>query len=156
MTTIAYRDGVMAADTQMTSSESTRMGHCTKVWKIKGYLVGFAGTQRLVREAKDFLENNLKSGEPLPRIPFFAQEEKDQSTNGVWGFVVCPQRGIFRYEERGLPWEVEADYIAVGSGSDYARAAMYCGKDAIDAVAVAMHFDCGTGGEIRSVKLGND
>lgn len=44
-------------------------------------------------------------------------------------------------------------FHAVGSGRDYALAAMHLGLSARDAVGVAMEFDLNTGGELQEVAV---
>lgn len=151
MTTIAYREGKMAGDSLL-SNNSASVGEAAKVWKIQGYLVGLSGTMRVVEQVRTFFEENLKPGEPLPALPYFTKDEKDSEV-GVWGYVVCPARGIYRYEEHGMPWRVEAEYVAAGSGRDFAMGAMAMGATAPEAVVMAKQFDQSTGGTVRVVVL---
>lgn len=151
MTTITYRDGVMASDTLIVA-DTDAMGYCDKVFKINGYLVGLAGSKRFVTSFLSWAQKSFETDRPLPEMPFWAEHSKDHQ-DGLWGYVVTPDRAIFRYETQGLPYLVESEYVACGSGREYAMGAMACGKSPKEAVEVAMLFDRGSGGEIRSISL---
>jgi len=59
------------------------------------------------------------------------------------------------FDEDDGYWEVECKYnIAIGSGSQFALAALACGKSALEAVKIAATFDPYTGGEIYEHKIG--
>lgn len=153
MTTIAYRDGVMAGDTLICNGTDT-MGHITKVYKVNGFLIGVAGTLRLVVSFWRWAETGLTDESKMPCAPNFSLLEKDNDS-GVWGYVVTPSGKIYRYENLGHALPVEADYAACGSGREYAMGAMGAGKSAFEAVAIACQFDISSGGKIRSVSLGD-
>jgi hypothetical protein len=44
-------------------------------------------------------------------------------------------------------------YHAIGSGCDFALAAMRCGKSALESVQIAAEFDVGTGGAINGLNV---
>src|SRR3990172_4155512 len=54
---------------------------------------------------------------------------------------------IWKYEYSAYPYQIEDDYYALGSGKDFALAAMYLGQTAHEAVLTACVFDvhCGMG-----------
>lgn len=64
--------------------------------------------------------------------------------------IVIDSGGIRSFATGPYPLLIEAKRCAWGSGRDFAEAAMYLGKSAADAVAVACVFqtDCGNGVDV--------
>jgi ATP-dependent protease HslVU (ClpYQ) peptidase subunit len=61
--------------------------------------------------------------------------------------------GIYVYEGILYPVKIKNQYYAIGSGAEYAIAAMRMGANPRQAVRVASEFDPGTGGPIDVWKL---
>lgn len=53
-----------------------------------------------------------------------------------------------------MPIEIEDDYYAIGSGSDYAMGAMAMGASPSQAIKIAAIYDPSTGPDVQSLKLG--
>lgn len=81
-----------------------------------------------------------KSGADPERFP--AKARDDEAT-----LIVITKSGIQSYATGPFPLTIEESRCAFGSGRDYAEAAMYLGRRAHEAVAVACVFqtDCGNG-----------
>lgn len=143
MTTIVYRDGVMAGDGRETmqndedSSWFKLRDDCVKVFKLKsGHLFGAAHGSEDIDRLHAALVKNL----PPPKL------------EDVAGLMVDKQRKILLYE--GNIWQhIKMPYYAVGSGSIIAFAAMDMGATAIEAVKVAIKRDIWSGGKITSVRM---
>lgn len=143
MTTIAYRDGVLATDSGVQSG-STRVGTTQKCFKAKdGSLLAFAGNANLGTDVKEWIETGLK----LDRVP----DTEDRGTI-VW---IKPDGTIWCIDGGGLPYPVEAPFYAEGSGEDFAYGAMAAGANAMQAVEIAKHFDSNSSGPVQLVELGN-
>jgi hypothetical protein len=140
VTTIAWDGEAMAADKRANVS-----GSRITVSKIRrgrdGNLVGIAGSMALFEDIFAW----LCEGEKRPE----AQGEK-----GDWCEVleVTAEGRVFRHERLGR-FEVQDKQYAVGSGSDFARAAMACGMSAAEAVKLAARFDTATGDGVESMPL---
>lgn len=148
MTTIAYKAGIMAADSQ-TTAQGGRRGQVQKVFKVKGFLVGLAGcAPNAINLLEDFTFH-AKGNKP-PRIM-----EIKPATNNEWAFllVVNPKGHVFKYENGGRAWRLYGKFHSIGCGSDYAVAAMEMGADAVKAVKVAAKYDINTGLPVRVKKL---
>lgn len=145
MTTIAYKDGVLAADKAI-SSGSGHIGTARKVWRRKtdGALVGGAGRVALIQKWADW----FLAGERGTAPSLGADDETDAEM-----LVVRPDGRVEFHERQGCV-KIEAPYFALGSGSDYATGAMAFGASARQAVAAATKHDHGTGHGIQFVKLG--
>jgi ATP-dependent HslUV protease subunit HslV len=142
MTTIAYRNGILAADSQVVSG-NTRVGEMRKVWKTKsGALVGFAGNASLSHEIEQWVEKDL-SGE----VPSTADRGSI--------ILVRPTGEVFLIDDDGGPVRIAAAFYSEGSGADVAIGALAAGASAVQAVEIASIYDIGTGGPIQYVELGN-
>lgn len=139
MTTIAYRDGVMAGETLGTGegSDFKFPGPFRKIYRLKdGSMVGFCGAA----DQCELLLQSLKKKLPPPKL------------DNCEALLVHPDKKVSRFE--GLLWSNErAPYYACGSGEKYAYAAMEAGTDAKTAVNIAKKFDPLSGGTIQVLKL---
>jgi 20S proteasome alpha/beta subunit len=135
MTTIAYRKGVLAADTQMIQGTSI-IGYITKiVRRDDGALCGAAG--------------DLAWAQAFHRW-FLAGEEGDPPAfddDGCKGLVIRRRKPIEVFESCGA-FEFKPPYVSIGSGKEFALGAMHAGASAIEAVKAAMAFDPSTGGDL--------
>lgn len=135
MTTIAYRDGIMAADSMITRNDEWIMPYSApKITRLQdGSLCGFAG---------NFFKQDafLKwLGDPTAPRP-------DLETDCA-ALVVNLDGSVWMYQYVGGV-RLEGPFFAVGSGSVPALAAMHMGADAGRAVAIAARLDNATGGNI--------
>lgn len=138
MTTIAYRAGVLAADSQV-STGNIREGTATKARKFGRILAGGAGTAAIMERFFDWVRNGLEGEDPW----------RGEETGN--GFVVLPDGLIVCWGKNG-PWPVRTDFWAIGSGSDIAMGAMAAGASAEEAVALVAKHDLYTGGPIRVLR----
>ena len=143
MTTIAYRDGVMATDTLAVGGDLYR-GKVRKIQRLEdGSLLGIAGDAGYHCFFEKWLLNK-PTWENRPRLP----ENSDISL-----LFVRRDGRIFHSAERLVLVEVETEFIAIGSGGDLAMGAMGAGSTARQAVEIAARFDCFTGGNIDEFRL---
>lgn len=152
MTTIAYRDGVMASDSLAVMAGYVKIGGTPKVFRIKGCLVGLTGTARLIRMFTDWFEANYMENNLPPIAPDLTKDSPGQD-DSINAYVVLPNGKIWRYESGAAPYPVVAAFVAGGSGSDFAIGAMDRGATAAQAVAVAAKYDVNTAGTIQTMKL---
>ena len=142
MTTIVYRDGVMAADGKETiqnddhSSFYTIRTNCRKVWRLKdGTLFGAAHGSECIERLKDALMHGVAP----PKL------------DDVAGLRVDPKGRIWLYE--GNIWQrVPMPYYSVGSGSIMAFPLLDAGLSAVEACRIAAKRDPFSGGKIHWVK----
>lgn len=140
MTTIAYRDGEIAADTLATWGNN-RDGHMTKVAKRGPFLAGVSGAVSASQRFLDWFRCGLE-GDP-PEMP-----DGDRTTYGI---ICTPDGYVLTWGPTG--WErLRSPTYAIGSGSEFAQGAMAMGATAEEAVRVAMIFDTKSGGEITVLR----
>ena len=140
MTTVACDGKTMAADTLASDVWGMREKTKDKILRGKDFLIGCSGDSgQILRWWKTVqhlcFEELLAAG--------YAPYEKDNDP----GLVLASAGSIYRHTA-GTFTRVSRPFHAVGSGRDYALAAMYLGKSASEAVALAREFDLHTGGEI--------
>lgn len=140
MTTIAFRDGVLAADSQVTCG-AVRDGTAKKIGRTPdGRLWAFTGKLRFMEAWREWCEAPAGStGPDAPRLP-----EIDDST----GILISPD-GVVR-EWWGDGWVVNnSSPVAWGSGSELALGAMAAGASAEEAVAIAIRLHIESSGPIN-------
>lgn len=138
MTTIAYREGVLAADSQVNCGGG-RCGSVVKAWKTDdGSLWAFSGRASL-QEGCQKWSLGQRQGDP-PQI--------EDST------LVCITPDGRVREWCGKGWlQSQAEFFAWGSGGEYAMGAMAMGASAEQAVVAAIRFDTSSGGDLTVLSL---
>ncbi|WP_292229340.1 hypothetical protein [Brevundimonas sp.] len=142
MTTIAYRDGVLAADTRMTLHDQIE-GRQVKVVKRGRVLAAASGTAAMCRDFRSWVSAGCIGAPP----PTPSANNPDLS---YWGFIATPD-ACFLINDAGLI-RLDVPYYAMGSGGEFAAGAMAVGATAEEAVRAAMTLDCKSGGDVVSVR----
>lgn len=141
MTTVAYRNGVLAADTQMTDGTIKSDGRKLHYVKEKAAWVGVAGA---VCDCQKFLR-------------YFAgeDEEIDDDEDDVVALVMYDDGRVECWTSDLKRDELEpGSFYAIGSGGPAALAAMHMGADARRAVDISHQVDLHTGGDVVVAKRG--
>jgi 20S proteasome alpha/beta subunit len=132
LTTIAYRDGVLAADT-LTTASGTRCGEMAKIYREGRLLVGFCG--------------NASNFEAFRSWVRAGAEGRFKSENGNV-FILPPEGPAVVWGDGDYPWREAAPFWALGSGESIALGAMAVGATAEQAVRAAIEFDTASGGNV--------
>ncbi|MBT2300371.1 hypothetical protein J7E70_07825 [Variovorax paradoxus] len=141
MTVIAWDGRLLAAD------KRTSFGglHATtqKLHRVGERFVGCAGNTAQIQEMLVWLEK----GDP-EKFP-----ATQRSTADCVSMLVIDNGRILQYENTPYPMVIENGFWAIGSGRDFAMAAMHLGKTAEEAVEVACHLDatCGNGIDVLEI-----
>lgn len=144
MTTIAFDGKTMACDTRVTCG-SSYYNTDTKIYENDFYIIGVAGDAGV--------------GTMLVDCPYILQARHYDFDFEALVFAK-DTRKLYKVEFY-KSWDcalssvtlVADKFSAVGSGSPYAKAAMYLGNTATHAVMVAAEFDTNTGGKIITKQL---
>lgn len=142
MTTIAYRDGVMASDSCVTGYGMQEASICKIRRTSAGALVGFSGDADT--RAVFALLDKVKNDKQLPDKRAIVDCQTDFaaiiafSPSNVW-FIECDEGENGRYTASVCP--ANLGFSAVGSGAKLAIGAMLAGKGAREAVALACKVD---------------
>jgi ATP-dependent protease HslVU (ClpYQ) peptidase subunit len=145
VTVICWDGKTLAADKAGTNAGYART--VTKIYRVPGGLVGFAGDGS---RAMDLLEWFRAGRDPLkaPAYPEF------QKTDDAVGCIFIADDGkSYSYLHSPYPELRQDKFDAIGSGRDYALAAMYLGHDARKAVEVACALDNSCGKGIDTLEL---
>ncbi len=136
MTTIAFRDGVMAADT--TGVSGGVIMPATKLVRKGGWIIGF-------------------SGEYLPAwryLKVFDMKMPDQPASGDFELLIWDGNHLYEDDGHGAVRIPPVPFYAIGGGAGPALGAMHMGASAKEATKIAVKIDAGTNGRVVSMKLG--
>lgn len=138
MTTIAYRAGVLAADSRVTSGDTVVTDSHRKLHRLRdGRILGWAG-----------------SVEDAERLVHALRKKKDMPSLGnISALMVQPDGTVWLYEGNLWVKQARQAYYAEGSGSGYALAAMDAGATAKRAVQIAIKRDPSSGGRANTLRL---
>jgi ATP-dependent protease HslVU (ClpYQ) peptidase subunit len=155
MTTIATKDGIIASDGRMSLGATIIKDDTVKVFNINNHLVGVCGAARAISTFVGWLQKHTdyrmvseQVGDLVDLIPPVLEQSEDYTA-----LVVTPDKQVLLYEG-GVPIDMGIDvHMSIGSGGDFALAAMDSGLSAEEAVKVAMKRDVYSGGTITVVSL---
>lgn len=147
MTTIAYKEGIIAYDGRAALGDGTIFtDNKDKHEESRGVHYFYAGEIHLLKHITGWWEDR----EYVPNLPervrigraFILDTDKT-----LYTIVFEPPIGLIAYK-------IDPKQIwAIGSGCDHALTAMDMGATAKEAVKMAMLRDTGTGGKIRTFKI---
>lgn len=141
MTTIVYRDGVMAADSRAWSGGHSPIGMKNKVHRLEdGTLVGCASSIPGAAEAavQWYRAGADPKGEPPREFNLL---------------VVRPDGSAYLADDNPyLSGPLHAPYFAIGSGRQFALGALAMGADAVEAVSIGIQLDTCSGGPITVMR----
>ncbi len=147
MTTIAYRDGVLAADSRETSGceDSGQLAAlCDKLFRVGPFAIALQGDTTPGMAWLHWFRkraSNWTPGDELPHTPADIIDRFLENGSDFTAVVRCPGAKLFVYDEWGLPIQITAPYYAVGSGAKVAYGAMHAGASATAAVEAACAHD---------------
>ncbi len=141
MTVIAWDGRTLAADKRM--SFGTSFAVTTKIFRIGGMLVGVAGDAALAREMADWVCDGMQA-ETFPT---------KARTDPISMLVIRLDGSLHYFTSSPVPMVLEDKVFTLGSGCDFAAAALYLGKTAREAVEVAIALDSGCGNGIDTLDL---
>lgn len=139
MTTIAYRDGVLAADTLVSTNSGWRDGSMSKVVRRGRLLAAACGNTGCMQVFLDWVRAGCRA-EP-PRM--------DENTEGA---IFMPDGLIIVFEQPGAT-PIRTPFYAMGSGARFAIGAMEAGAGAVEAVAIACRRDTASGGRVQKLQV---
>lgn len=150
MTTIAWDGTTLAAD-----KRGVKYGYpltLTKIWRVRGALIGICGSAMEAKTLKRWFEDGAKPED----YPAFQTDKDRYSTLLVIEKLPINGIRILEYGSTPDPMEVEEFQHAIGSGRDFALAAMAMGKSARYAVELATRFDTDTGNGVDELRFDTD
>lgn len=145
MTVIVWDGKTLAADKRC--SYGGMNCTVTKITRIGALLVGGSGDVPYIQAMFDW----VRRGRSVDDFP------ADQRTKDDWQpiIVVEPDGRAMMYERTPYPVRYDDIQMVIGSGREYARAALYMGATAAEAVAVASALDVNCGNGIDTLRIEN-
>lgn len=141
MTVWAYKDGVLASDSRISTHSAGITGEMKKVIKSgAGWLGAAAG-------------NATDMAQFLRWVDEGREEDDATKLENVDGILISPKGKVFYVEGDLHPFAVEAPFHAGGAGGYLAIGAMEMGATAEEAVHIAIKYNSSCGGEVQVVKL---
>lgn len=147
MTTIAYRDGIMAGDTQVEwAAEASGIcaGFERKVFTFPGGLMAISGDAGQGDNYMTWLKEGRKG---------VAEYADNDDPVDFFALVIFKDGSMWKSEDGGRLQRQLGTFCAIGSGYSAAMAAMRHGATPREAVETASVYDPATGGEILTVSL---
>lgn len=139
MTTIAYKDGILAADSLVCNGSARAAMTTRKIRRIGKVLIAGCGYIGELEAFVDWVAAGMKDTDPL----------RGGETSAL---LLAPGQPPVLFGTRG-PWPASSEYIAMGSGEDFAFGAFSAGADAVGAIEAAIRHDVYSGGPIVTLKL---
>jgi hypothetical protein len=135
MGTIAYKDGILAADTQIVKNGLRVLGQ-KKIFELESCVMAYEGELSQLEIVKEFAEHWIKKGDSI-------------SLPGNYSALIFKDGKLYQADPNGLPYEA-IEPCAIGSCAVIAMTAMKLGRSAIDAVLTAIEMDVYSGGSVQS------
>lgn len=142
MTVIAYRDGIMAADSAVWGDQII-VEHVRKIWRLAdGSLFGCSGRLCDAQACADWLLNGGDKPAPAEKGYFTA-------------LVAAPDGVVRRIEWDMRPFEITGPYHTCGAHMEFLHGAMAAGASAEEAVRLAIRYGDSAAGEVQVERLHN-
>ena len=136
MTTIAYKDGVLAADSACVC-DGVYEGRVEKVVRSNALNAYIAVSGNLANQA--IFQRWLESG---------ARESEKPELDDFSAMVVRGDGAVTQYDKLLEEFRIYGEFFAIGSGRELAVGAMAAGATAVEAVEVACRFDTSSHGPV--------
>lgn len=143
MTTIAYKDGQMAADRQLTYQGAIKLNNVKpKIARdANGVLYGVCGSHSMCCALVEAVQKQAQT-EGVVTIPVPQKGDEFEI------LIAYPDGRLRRLVPGGEEIYDDMPYFAIGAGLEVAMGAMYAGASAQLAIEAAVVHSVGTGGEI--------
>ena len=149
MTTIAYRDGMMAADTDSLFG-GMKYRNANKILRRGNALIGITGNLVDGLVFADWWE----AGADRSALPVFREYAADKEAPDFEVIVAEPER-VTWWAQHFQPDLITVPFWAIGSGAKAAMATMYMGEDPAEAIRVTILVDYYTNGDVQVERLEN-
>jgi len=144
MTVVVYKNGTLAADTQVVSGGAMLIGTCTKIAlsACGGFMGGACGNlTNLTLYLKWIGAGADRRAWPV------------DLTDDFKGILVSKDGSVRYCTYKGLTIAVDAPYHAIGSGEEAAKGALVAGADATQAVMASIAVDLYCGGHAEGLSF---
>lgn len=149
MTTIAYRDGILAADSRtsiQTEAGGSRFFKCEKLYRVlRGGVLNIVGLAGESASGLVFLDWYQSGDKETP--------EKLITGEADFTALVLNRSGLFEFDKWCRGEKILGRFYAVGSGAKAALGALHMGANARTAVRIACKVDPYSAGPIVTMSI---
>lgn len=149
MTTVVYRNGMMAADTGSSYGDSKISGVRKIARAPDGSLYGICGNASLGREFLEWVRKGCEGDHPA--IPL-----DQEGNNEMVALHVDASGGMYLITHYGREDMTGFPYMAIGADATVAFGALFQGATADEAVMAAIEHGKWTFGSVYKMRLGKD
>lgn len=152
MTTLVYRNGIIAADSQMTQIMSEisddKKGEMQKLFMCDDAIIGICGEVFSAQAFVDLYKKSVRNKKLSVTDNWAAMMEDEFEA------IVVKENVVLIYNYLLTPIDITTkSFFAMGSGSDVAYGALYMGATAIEAVKAASERNAATGFQVVSYSI---
>ena len=145
MTLVAYKAGVMAADTSCWQGDVMVHERDKAIRLPNGLLLGCCGDCAIIDAFTDWAERGFPAGADIPA---------GESPEDFEAIVIAPDGTINRYDHKFRREIVKGEWIAIGCGTSFANGLFVAGWSAKKVVEEAIKRVAYVGGRCTTVRLG--
>lgn len=142
MTTIAFKDGIMAADSAITG-DGVLWGYSDKIFKRTDskFVIGVSGPVENISRIQNWCDTQSSIG---------SLDSISLSDNVDLLIVDCNTQQLYLFQN-GVVFGFNQPIMAIGTGREFALGAMAAGATAEQAVEIARYYDNNTSGPIKTL-----
>lgn len=141
MTIVAYKKGVLAADSCI-SDGTLDCGIMRKIVRSKsGLLAGASGDAQDIVVFLQWCARDMRGKRP------------EFGKDALAGIIVKPDGTIWYCEAGGVPYRLTSDFYAAGDGAHMAIGAMAAGADPVRAVKIVCRFNTTCREPVQALRL---
>lgn len=153
MTTVVVSDNRVVTDSLACVGTTKVDYEAVKAMVVGDYIIAGAGRMTSIYKFFDWFQDKLSHEEALIRYPYLnVILPADLVEQDFTGVVLLSDRGVLLYEGGSAALESKQP-VTIGSGGDYAMAALYAGATPEEAVEIAIKMDCFSGGDVVTYKI---
>lgn len=142
MTTIAFKDGLLATDSRLTAGNEI-LGTIKKIQIVGDDVIAGSGANAAIETFIKFYQD----------LPYDKEILKDKNNTCEILVFKKATKQVIGYDEDFIPYEYEAPFYAIGSGRGFAIGAMAAGALPTEAVVIASEYDKSTDNKIQTLKI---
>lgn len=165
MTTIVYRDGILAADSLVVTPQGTRVDLARKLEifdlgsQAGRWALGYGGNPGWIPGLRAWAKRSLPDHQAKCDYGLFHRPDVDDHFGLLavlvdsTPFAMDRSRTVLVAFSNSGWIPISMPYAALGTGEPYARGALEHGASAIEAVEIAARLDIHTGGPVRWIDV---
>jgi ATP-dependent protease HslVU (ClpYQ) peptidase subunit len=152
VTTIAFKDNILAADTQLTVGDVKLISNDKIKILNKNTIFAAAGDTNSIALAERYY-SQLDWPEKFDQRPNLLEKDKEGEYEQTIDAILIFEGKVFFVDRFLIPEPLRHPFYACGSGWQFAMSAMHTGLSAVDAVKFSSEFDVYTNDKVRYLNV---